>query len=725
MFALVILLFGPGPARGGEVPERQVSFVGDVLPVLSKAGCNSSGCHSSPDGQNGFRLSVFSYDPRSDYDGIVKEARGRRISPASPELSLFLLKPTLGVPHEGGARLEKNSASYAVLKRWIEQGMVYRLPDEPSLEGISLAQPERDVERGQEGNLRVAARFSDGSSRDVTGLSDFKSSDAAFAEIDGQGRFVVGQETGEGVIVVRYMGEVAIAKLAVAPDRVLPAQRYADLPRANLIDGHAVERWARLGLFPSDLCSDSEFIRRASIDLVGKLPDVARVRKFLDDGSPDKRARLVDELLADPDWADRWALVWADLLRPNPDRVGVKSVYVLDQWLRESFRENKPFDQFAREILTVSGSTHRDGPAVIFRDRRKPGDLTTTISQVFMGVRLECARCHHHPNERWSQDDFFQLAAFFKDVRRKGTGVSPPISGSPEFIYHSAGGSVEHPVTGAAMKPLPPGAGEIGLDEGADPRAALADWLVAPGNPFFARAVVNRVWGAMLGVGIVSPVDDLRTSNPPSNPELLDALAADFANNGFDLKHLMRRIANSRVYQLSAAPNETNIHDTRYFSRMYPRRLAAEVMADAVADATGVANQFEGMPPGARALQTWNFKLASDTLDAFGRPDSSEDCPCERDLGTSVVQALHLMNSDGLQAKLEDENGRVAKLVGSGLSEAQIVDELYMVGYSRMPTGDERAIALRQFSIPGATRQTAAEDILWALINSAEFVFNH
>jgi hypothetical protein len=347
------------------------------------------------------------------------------------------------------------------------------------------------------------------------------------------------------------------------------------------------------------------------------------------------------------------------------------------------------------------------------------------MSQVFMGVRLECARCHQHPNESWSQEDFYQLAAYFGEVGRKGTGVSPPISGSPEFVFHKPGGSVKHPVTGEVMAPAPPAGVKIEIESGRDPREVLADWLVAPGNPFFARALVNRVWGAMMGSGIVNPVDDMRTSNPPANPALLEALARDFVENGHDLKQLMRRIANSRVYQLSSTPNETNVKDTRQFSRAYRRRLSAEVMTDAIADVTGVPNSFQGMPAGARALQTWNFKLASDTLDAFGRPDSSEDCPCERNLGGSVVQALHLMHADGLQGKLADKRGRIARLASSGLEEGKLVDELYLAALARFPTKEERAIAVEQFGKPEASRQTAAEDILWALINSAEFVFIH
>ena len=718
-------LLGAGAFAAEERSERPLSFVSDVLPILSKAGCSSSGCHANADGQNGFKLSIFSYDPAADYESIVKQGRGRRISPATPERSLFLLKPTLQLPHEGGERFAEGSPEFRTLVRWIEEGMVFRHPDEPTLKEISVGTSRRTVQRGEEGELGVIAYFSDGSAREVGALADFTSSDASFIEVDDVGRFRVGNKAGESTIVARYMGKVAIAHFSVPPERTLPPEDYAALPRFNFIDEHAIARWAQLGIFPSELCSDSEFIRRASIDLIGTLPTPERVRSFLADEAPDKRARLVDELLAQPSWADRWALVWIDLLRPNPDRAGVKSVYVLDQWLRTSFRINKPYDQFAREILTVSGSSHRDGPAVIYRDRRTPADLTTAMSQIFMGVRLECAKCHQHPNESWSQEDFYRLAAYFGEIGRKGTGVSPPISGSPEFFFHQAGGKVTHPVTGAVMVPTPPGGEEAESAAGGDPRAAFADWLLSSGNPFFARALVNRVWGAMLGKGFVNPVDDMRTSNPPSNPALLDALAEDFVANGYDLKHLMRRIANSRLYQLSSTPGEFNVRDTKHFSRAYLRRLSAEVMTDAVAGLTGVPDTFQGMPAGARALETWNFKLNSDMLDAFGRPDSSEDCPCERNLGTSVVQALHLMHSDGLQEKLAHKTGRVAALAGSARSPEAIVEELYLAAFARFPAKDELAVAVKEFSEPGATRQTAAEDILWALINSAEFVFNH
>ncbi|HXG47594.1 MAG TPA: DUF1553 domain-containing protein, partial [Methylomirabilota bacterium] len=388
-------------------------------------------------------------------------------------------------------------------------------------------------------------------------------------------------------------------------------------------------------------------------------------------------------------------------------------------------RANRPYDEFVRDILTAEGSNHRDGPAVIYRDRREPADLTTMFSQIFLGVRLECARCHHHPNEKWGQDDFYRFAAFFGPVKQKGAGLSPPISAGTETFYFAGGGQVTHPVTGEVMAPRPPDAATFQVPAGADPRRALADWLTAPDNPFFARAIVNRVWANFFGRGLVEPVDDFRVSNPCVNPPLLDALAADFARHGYDLKHLMRTIMRSRLYQLSGEPNETNLADTRYFSRALRRRLPAEVLLDAVNDITGVPDKSSALPPGFRATQLWSYKIDSQFLDAFGRPNSSSDCPCERDTRPSVVQALHLMHSRSLQSKLGHEQGRVRALADSRRSPAEIVEELYLLALSRPPTARELEIATAAFTAPGATRQTATEDVLWALLNSAEFVFNH
>lgn len=702
------------------------SFVHDVLPALAKAGCMAGSCHAKPEGQNGFKLSVFNYDPRSDYAEIVKDGRGRRVFPAAPAESLLLLKPTLGVDHEGGQRIEPGSALEKLIARWIAGGMPYQHTNEPALAAIEVAPADGTYQKGSEFGLQVTARYADDTTRDVTHLAEFASQDKELAAVDEQGVVRTGRLTGEGVVVARFMGLVDAAHFTVPAERVLPAEQYRDLPVANFIDERAYAHFQKLGLFPSGRCTDTEFIRRATLDSIGRLPTPDETRAFLADTAADKRQRWIERLLAEPAWADYWANKWADLLRPNPDRVGVKSVFTLDQWLRAAFRRNLPFDQFAREFLTAEGSNHRDGPAVVYRDRREPPELTTMFSQLFLGVRLECAKCHHHPNEKWGQDDFYRFAAFFGPVKQKGAGLSPPISAGTEMFYFApGGGEVRHPITDAVLQPLPPDAGELALAKDQDPRSALADWLTNPANPFFAKAAVNRIWASFFGRGMVEPVDDFRTSNPAVNEPLLDALAADFVQHGYDLKHLMRTIASSELYQLSSTPNETNLADTKHFSRSYRRRLPAEVALDAVSDVTGVPEQFEGCPPGTRAIQTWSFKIDSHFLDAFGRPNASSDPPCERDLKSSVTQSLHMMNSGALQAKLANEAGRVKQLAAGERPPAEIVTEFYLAAFSRPPTETELARATAAFAEGADKRQEAAEDVLWALLNSPEFVFNH
>ena len=701
-----------------------VSFVRDVLPALSKAGCNAGACHAKPEGQNGFKLSVFSYDPKSDYAEIVTDVRGRRIFPAAPEAGLLLQKPTASIPHEGGKRFESGSETHSLLVSWIRQGMPYMLTNEPSLQSIEVFPKSRRYRKDARQPLLVRARYSDGSVRDVTRVASFDSNDKELAKVDEGGVLAVGSLSGQAVIVARYMGFVADSQVIIPSERVLPASQFVRLPRNNFIDDLAYKHFQSLGLFPSQLCSDAEFLRRAQLDTIGRLPEPEEVREFVTDNFPDKRERAIARILEDGAYADYWANKWADLLRPNPDRVGVKSIFVLDQWLRASFRANKPYDQFVREILLAEGSNHREGPAVVYRDRREPPELTTMFSQLFLGTRLECARCHHHPNEKWSQDDFYQFAAFFDPVKRKGAGLSPPISAGRETFYFApgGGGGVKHPVTQQTMSPRPPDGKALDIPEKTDPRRALADWLMSPDNPFFARAAVNRVWANFFGRGLVEPVDDFRISNPCVNGPLLDALARDFAAHKYDLKHLMRTIMESRLYQLGSTPNASNLADTKNFSRAYRRRLPAEVLLDAVDDATGVPSSFEAMPPASRAMQAWSYKIDSHFMDAFGRPNSSSDCPCERDTHMSVVQSLHLMHSKDLQAKLSNAKGRARKLAETGRTPQEIVTELYLATLSRFPTADEVELASEAFK---DGREAGCEDVLWALLNSAEFVFNH
>ncbi|MFT5127339.1 MAG: WD40 repeat protein [Rhodothermales bacterium] len=710
-------------AVAAESATQAISFRNDILPVLSRSGCNAGSCHAKAGGQKGFALSIFAYDPVSDHREIVFNARGRRVFPGAPEHSLLLLKPTEQIAHEGGQRFTPDSKTYRLIRDWISQGMPYTLPDEPELREISVSPPKSEAAPGATVQLAVSADFSDDSSRVVTHLAHFSSTDADFATVDEDGQVTLGQQGGQALVIVRYMGQVAVARIAIPRGPPLPESAFADLPIANEIDRLAYQQHRIIGLRPSARCDDATFIRRTSLDSIGRLPTPERVRAFLADSASDKRQRLIDELLAQPEWADYWTTMWADMIRPNTQRVGVKPVYLLDRWLRRKLRANTPYDAMVRELLSATGSTHEHGPAVLFRDKRTPEDVGEFVGRVFLGVRLECARCHHHPSEKWGQDDYYQFAAFFRDIGRKGQGISAPISGEPEYIYHKPGGSVRHPVGGELMEPRALAVAEFAELGEVDPRQALLDWMLLPDNPYFAKTIVNRIWAAYFGRGIVHPVDDFRLSNPPANAPLLDWLAADFVANGYDLRQLMRRIMQSQLYQQQSQPNETNLTDTQQFSRAYRRRLPSEVMLDAVCDVTGAADKFDGLPEGGRAVQTWNSKMPSTFLDTFGRPDSSAECPCERAPAPSMVQALHLMNGQSMQTKLSSEAGRARQLAKAERPLAEVIDELYLAALSRFPDEDERTTALTSFD--GADRKIATEDLLWALLNSAEFVFNH
>ncbi len=704
-------------------PAKALSFTQDILPVLSKAGCNLGSCHSKASGQAGFKFSIFAFDPKSDYAEIVTDSRGRRVFPALPEDSLLLQKATVRVQHEGGQRFEPDSESAKTIAEWIRQGMPYETPDQPALTGIEVAPAEKTYRKKDSGTLKVTAKYSNGSTRDVTALTDYISSEKSIAAVDEAGHMQTANESGETVIVARYMGHVAISRVAVPAEKLLPPESYAKLSVRNEIDKLVYARLQKLGHLPSETCSDAEFLRRSTLDAIGMLPTVEEARAFAADKTADKYERWIDSLLQRPEWADHWAIKWGDLIRPNPSRVGVKPVYLLDQWIRQSFRENKPWDSFVRELLTAQGNTHKDGPVAIWRDKREPIDAATFVGQIFLGVRLECAKCHHHPTEKWDQTDYYQMAAFFTQMKRKGQGISAPISGEPEQWWFAPGAAgIEHPVTKAALKPRPPADKEIPIADTQDPRAVLADWMTNPKNPYFSQAIVNRVWSSFMGRGIVDPVDDFRASNPPTNGPLLDWLAQDFVKHGYDLKHLMRTIMSSQVYRLSSMPNETNVADLKNYSRSYRRRLPAETLLDAVCAVTESREEFSGLPSGALAKQTWNHKIESQFLDAFGRPNSSAECPCERDAKSSVVQALHLMNSTKLQQMLTDTKGRATRLAKSTLKPEQIVEELYLACYSRLPTTEEAGIAVKALQ---GEKQAAVEDVLWSLLNSAEFVFNH
>lgn len=727
--ALLSAILITGSAAAAADPP--VDFERDVQPILTRYACNSGPCHGKARGQNGFQLSLLGFDANFDYDALTKEARSRRVFLPDPEKSLFLQKPAGILPHGGGRRIEKDSAEYNILKSWIAGGALRGVPGTPKLARLTVDPSDRilALSRGGDGAakesqpLRVTAHYDDGSIRDVTRLAQFQSNESSIAAVNDAGVVTAGVVVGEAAIMARYQGLIAICSVAVPlPGAVDPAL-YAKLPRNNFIDDLTWQKLQRLGLTPSPSAADHTFLRRASLDIIGRIPTPDEARAFLGDASAEKRAKLVDRLLERPEFADFWANKWCDLLRPNPYHVGIKATLNYDAWIRDAFRRNMPYDQFVRELITAKGSTWRKGAVTMFRDRRQPDELAPIVSQLFLGIRLECAKCHHHPFEVYGQEEFYSFAAFFARIGRKGTGISAPISGSEEMVFAAKGGEVRHPLTNIVLPPKPLFGTVPEPKEGEDLREILAAWVTSPENKYFEQTGANRIWADLMGRGLVEPVDDLRATNPPANAPLLEALGRDFREQGYDFKKLIRRIAASHVYGLSSLPSERNAVDLRNASRHYRTRIRGEVLLDAVSDITGVPESFSAMPPGARAMELWSHRIGSDFLDAFGRPDPNQDPPCERNADSTVVQVLHLMNSENLYRKATNDSGRAAKLAASDKTPEQIAEELYLWAYARQPDAQEREIAGKLFATEGVSRRQATEDLLWALLNTPEFVY--
>ena len=702
-------------------PALKAKFELDIQPILTARGCNSGPCHGKSRGQNGFALSLLGFDSEMDYRSIVTDARGRRVAPATPADSLLLLKATAQLPHGGGKKLQPDSPDYQTLLLWIESGFPRISQSDPTLTQVSISPSPKPLAPGEELNLRVTASYSDGSTRDVTQTSAYQSNEPAVLAVKPDGSIRAGSLPGEATIMARYMGNIATWSSAIPrPDPVDP-NTYAQLPRKNFIDELVYQRLAHLNIVPSKPASDSQFLRRAYIDVIGRQPTSDEARDFLQDPNPEKRIALIDALLERPEYADNWANKWADLLRPNPYRVGIKAVLSLDTWIRDAFRQNLPYDQFVRGVLTARGSNWKNGAVTIFRDRREPDEIVTMASQLFLGIRLDCAKCHQHPFEVYGQHDFYSFAAFFSRVGFKGTGLSPPISGGEETVLVKSSGDVKHPLTGKALTPKILRGSEVPISEGDDPREKLVDWMVSESNPTFAHVAVNRVWAELFGVGIVDPVDDLRATNPPSNPQLLDQLATHFRSIGFNQKELLKTILQSHTYALASEPNETNRGDHRNFSRHYRQRLRAEVLADAICDITETTQPYSGSPNGTRAMQLWTVRTESELLDAFGRPDPNQDPPCERIPESTVVQALHLMNAPAIASKITDDNGRAKRLASSEMPPEKILEELYLAIFSRFPEATELSDLAGEFGKPNNDRRKLVEDILWSMLNSPEF----
>ncbi len=706
----------------GIESERVPTFERDIQPLFTRFGCNAGACHGKARGQNGFQLSLLGFDSDFDHAAVTREARGRRVFPAAPDHSLLLQKASAAVPHGGGRKIEPDGWAYEAFLDWIAAGAPRDTAETPKVESIAVWPTGSILEPETGQQLLVSATYSDGSTEDVTHLAAYQSNESAVVSVDDSGYVEAGSLPGEAAISARFEGMFATCEVSIPLDGTIPDEYYANLPESNYIDGLVWAKLQKMSITPSEPAIDSAFLRRAYLDVIGRLPTPEEARAFLDSEDSAKRVQLIDDLLERPEYADHWATKWMDLLRPNPYRVGIKATLSLDAWIRDAFRQNLPYDEFVRGIVAAQGSTWHNGAATVFRDRRDPEELTNIMSQLFLGVRLECAQCHHHPFEVYGQNDFYGFAAYFAKVGRKGTGLSPPISGGEEIVYTSEKGSVQHPISGAEMEPAPLFGEAPPIPEGGDPRASLAAWMTSTENPYFARVIANRVWADLMVRGLVEPVDDLRATNPATNGPLLDALAEDFRSSGHDLKHLIRQITNSYVYGLSSTPNDRNVSDTRNFSRHYRQRLGAETLLDAVVDVTGVPESFDGAPPGSRATQIWTHRVNSLFLDTFGRPDGNQDPPCERTSDTSVVQALHLMNSPALHNKIVSDSGRVAELAKSDRKPEAMIEELYLLTYSRFPDDEEQAFALEHFEEAG-DRRRAIEDLLWALLNSPEFVF--
>ncbi len=726
----------------GDLRGRSARFVDHVQPVLSRAGCNRGGCHASQFGKGGFKLSVFAFAPEQDHVALTREWDGRRISVVRPDDSLVLRKALLQVGHGGGRRFGSGSYEHAVLRTWIAEGARGdRLSKATTIVGLDVFPRKRVYKQKQTQQLRVEAEYQDGSRRDVTRRAGFDSLELGIADVDAEGLVTV-SGTGQAAIMVRYRGQTAVSQI-ISPLSAPPGQ--VGFVVHNLVDEHVASRWKLLGLRPSPGCSDAEFIRRVFLDCLGTLPRPDELATFLDSKKPDKRQRLIDEVLGitgDPDrdrhvdvWSTYWTLKFGDILRNNRKTSGDAGMWAFHNWIKQSLRENKPYDRFTRELITAQGSIFEHGPANFIAASRRPTDVATisdpadlaeTTAQVFLGIRLMCARCHHHPFETYSQADFYGLAAFFTRLDSKSSATFGELGFDAVVSLAPLGEkrTIKHPRTGRVVAPRPLGGGAVATAGVLDLRQPLADWLTSGKNRLFSRNIVNRIWGHYMGTGIVEPVDDLRSTNPPSNPQLLDALADDFVAHKFDLKHLMRRIMSSTTYQLSSAPRAENAEERRFYSHYNIRRLSAEVLLDAIDQACGTHERFPGVPPGTRAVALPDPNFESYFLDTLGRPRRLTNCECERTSEPNMAQVLHLANGKKFEEKLTDKKGRLAGFEADAVKTDEAIRQLYMATFSRRPKPDELATC-HDLIKRSKNRRRGLENILWALCNSREFLFNH
>lgn len=716
--------------------DRIVSFPNDVVPVFTRNHCNAGACHAKSTGQNGFQLSLLGYEPESDYDFIVRHSRGRRVSPSAPENSLLLLKASGEIPHQGGARLDKNGPDYETIVRWIESGLKYRPENDADVERIEIFPKSIVTTPKSKQQIAVTAYFSDGSVRDITRMAQYEANQPDMAEASETGLISLQDKTGKTAVIVRFQEHIDTFTATIPVSNEAP-----QLPTPkNFIDEHIFKQLSLMGLPPSRGVSDSVFLRRVTLDIAGRLPTLEETNTFLASTDAEKRSKKIDQLLDSTDYGDYFAGKWAGILRNKVNRGRpwvARDSHAFHAWIRTSLIQNKPFDQFASELILASGKAIENPAVSWYRVVEDQKERMENLSQAFLGIRMQCAQCHHHPYEQWSQDDYFAFTAFFSTVEQKNIRKLP----EEDIIYHNRKQALmKNPASGENLKPRLLGNAEpIDIPAVQDPRIELAEWIRDPKNPYFSRMLVNRYWKHFFNRGLVEPEDDIRPTNPATHPELLEELAISFSDNGFDLKELVRTICNSQTYQLSSEPNSGNLGDEQNYARYYPKRLPAEVLLDSVNDMTGASNSFSNQPQAVRAVALPNEKgtLESEFLMMFGRPAMDTACECERTGEANLGQSLHLLNSDTIQQKLTSNSGKAAELAkATDRGDEDRVTELYLHAFSRKPVAEELKIALEHLKkkrdlsaadpkslSPQQAEREAFEDIVWVIMNTKEFMF--
>jgi hypothetical protein len=762
LFLGLLLITASSPARAGDSiadtsaarPVIDPEFAIDVMSVLSKAGCNAGTCHGNLNGKGGFKLSLRGQDAQFDYHALVLASRGRRINAPAPGQSLFLLKATGGIAHRGGIRFDTNSPEYQLLESWLRQGARGPSPDASEVVRLDV-QPSQAivVDPQDELQIHVRAHFSDGTSRDVTDRACYEMSNLKATATPGG--LVVRNDYGETTLIVRYLQKQLAVPIAFTRDR--PNFRWADPPQNNDIDRHTFAKLRRLRINPSPLCDDSVFLRRAYLDAIGRLPTAEEAREFASDDAAGKRSRQIDALLIRPEFADYWALKWADILRTEEKVLDTQGVEAFHGWIRDCIASARPLDQFARDLVTGVGSTYKHPPANFYRANRDPSTRGETTARLFLGTRLQCAKCHNHPFDRWTQDDYYRWSSLFSQIDYDlGENKRQDKLDNNEFVGEQTvlvakKDEVRNPTSGQIAAPKFLGGPSLADVSVEDRLSALARWLTAPENELFAKSQTNFIWYHMMGRGLVDPIDDFRMTNPPSNPDLLDWLSAELVASGFDLRYLVRTIMNSRTYQLSSEPNATNVDDQTSYSRALVQRLPAEVILDMQSDVLDSPAGFVGYPMGIRAVQIPGVHkkrprdqppLAGDRfLKTFGKPERILACDCERSSETTLKQAFTLIG-DGLNDRIASPGNRVQRLAASTMSDREVVEELYWTALSRPPTVAERSAAIEMINTPidkvfksykeallslitapAAERAPALQDLAWALLNAKEFLF--